>query len=96
MRPVRGLVVDVVKTHLTIELENGTIIHYRKSGIEMYDRVLVYYNFQNLKVTGVELESVCVPGICHHQFHIASGSGALRTGSDGVPVPGFSGPDYEG
>ena len=41
MRPVRGLVVAVVKTHLTIELENGTIIHYRKSGIEMYDRVLV-------------------------------------------------------
>jgi hypothetical protein len=94
MRPIKGLVVGIVKSNLTIELEIGLTIHYQKSGIELYDKVLVYYNFQNLKVTDVILEKTCMPGI--HQHKSIEGYGALETEDDGVSITdyGLSGSDY--
>ena len=49
MRPIRGLVCDVVGDQLKVELENGDIATFpKRDGLRYGDRVFVGYDYRNM------------------------------------------------
>lgn len=51
MKPLTGLVCDVVDGELVVELENGDIARFHKrDGLRYGDRVFVGYDYKNMKV----------------------------------------------